>query len=543
MRKKLMSLCKYKSNEMANKLYLIMIILFVMLFTGMILFQNNEIYHSKQEYDCKVIEYDNKQIIHDANAPLGFIERYNFKIKNVESNFRYLMFYAVHQYVEVHFDDELVYSLKPKSSNKIGKTPASNWVMIPAYCSNKEIDVSINITNVYDNIKAKDPVFMLGNKVSIYIDQFKHDLPQMLLSLLSIIIGIIYIIISISHKNKGKEVDSVRYLGIFAFSIGMWKLNDIKFSPLMFPKNTLALFYIAISMVIISAVSLLLSIKKKFFEKYYYVLEIICVIYSFTALLVFFLQIMNIVDLRETLVVIHIVIGISSVALIILVILESINNRTNKRLKILRLCLMICVLGALVDMYIFYTEGTSSMILFALISALIYIITIGCTTIIDLYKKANIDSHTGLFNKGRCKEILDKNDLVECNIGIMMFDLNRLKYTNDTFGHKSGDKIIADFAHILRKTIDKRCFIGRYGGDEFIAIIKDADEYIVKEICLKIDDEVQKYNLNNKDIYISFSVGYALSSKYPNLSLHRLLEIADYNMYADKKKARKTTIW
>jgi diguanylate cyclase (GGDEF)-like protein len=53
----------------------------------------------------------------------------------------------------------------------------------------------------------------------------------------------------------------------------------------------------------------------------------------------------------------------------------------------------------------------------------------------------------------------------------IMFDLNNLKRANDTYGHAVGDQLITNFARLLRNAIPAKDFVGRYGGDEFIAII------------------------------------------------------------------------
>ena len=56
----------------------------------------------------------------------------------------------------------------------------------------------------------------------------------------------------------------------------------------------------------------------------------------------------------------------------------------------------------------------------------------------------------------------------------LFFDLNDLKEVNDTLGHIAGDTLIMNFAHIIRTSItSKRYFVGRYGGDEFIALLND----------------------------------------------------------------------
>ena len=51
-----------------------------------------------------------------------------------------------------------------------------------------------------------------------------------------------------------------------------------------------------------------------------------------------------------------------------------------------------------------------------------------------------------------------------------MFDLNNLKTTNDTMGHSAGDRLIMDFARLLRSVIPDKGFVGEYGGDEFMAV-------------------------------------------------------------------------
>ena len=90
-----------------------------------------------------------------------------------------------------------------------------------------------------------------------------------------------------------------------------------------------------------------------------------------------------------------------------------------------------------------------------------------------LSKKAYLDVHTGLPNKSRCEDLLNSSGFITEPLCFVMFDLNNLKEVNDTLGHAAGDSMIANFAHILRKVVPEKDFVGRYGGDEFIAILYD----------------------------------------------------------------------
>ncbi len=93
-----------------------------------------------------------------------------------------------------------------------------------------------------------------------------------------------------------------------------------------------------------------------------------------------------------------------------------------------------------------------------------------------LEQKAYIDLHTGLPNKSRCEEVLNNDDVIENPTICMMFDLNNLKVVNDTIGHLVGDQMIMNFARFLRYVIPEKDFVGRYGGDEFMVVIYDANK-------------------------------------------------------------------
>lgn len=153
-----------------------------------------------------------------------------------------------------------------------------------------------------------------------------------------------------------------------------------------------------------------------------------------------------------------------------------------------------------------------------------------------LEKQAYIDDHTQLPNKNQCEHILKNYHLTNQTICIMI-DLNNLKTINDTLGHIEGDKIIGDFACILKDVIANKGFIGRYGGDEFIAIIENND---VHEVISSLKTNVDLYNQNHQS-HISFAYGYALSSDYPQYSLKALLDKADQYMYINKNEYKSRT--
>lgn len=156
-----------------------------------------------------------------------------------------------------------------------------------------------------------------------------------------------------------------------------------------------------------------------------------------------------------------------------------------------------------------------------------------------LEKMAYVDAHTGLPNKSRCEEILNDTEVICEMTACMMFDLNNLKVVNDTRGHSAGDQLIFEFAQLLRKVIPEDDFVGRYGGDEFMAVIYDTNKQEIEEILEKLCIEIEQHNHNENTEAISYAHGWALSNEYENCSMQLLFDRADCYMYENKQLCKK----
>ena len=120
---------------------------------------------------------------------------------------------------------------------------------------------------------------------------------------------------------------------------------------------------------------------------------------------------------------------------------------------------------------------------------------------------------------------------------IISFDLNDFKKINDTFGHDAGDKALIDFAKALVFSFGCRGFVGRMGGDEFIAIlIGDVNKlFTVAEVDMK--KKIEELNQREDVLYkISPSYGFAIRSAVRSyvVSVDELYKEADKKMYEYK---------
>ena len=157
-----------------------------------------------------------------------------------------------------------------------------------------------------------------------------------------------------------------------------------------------------------------------------------------------------------------------------------------------------------------------------------------------LQSKVYLDKATGLPNKNKCEELLSVPDMIQEPTGIFVFDLNNLRRINNSMGHEMGDEYIRRFAVLLRGAVPQEHFVGRDGGDEFIAIARELDHAGMQAVLELIRKDNEKYCEENPDFPISYAVGYAVSQDYEEgCTMRELLAYADKNMYINKNHMKR----
>lgn len=150
------------------------------------------------------------------------------------------------------------------------------------------------------------------------------------------------------------------------------------------------------------------------------------------------------------------------------------------------------------------------------------------------------DSMTGLYNRNYINRILsdDVTDNITC---VFVFGIDKLKHVNDNYGHAEGDKLINDFTEIMKQCFRETDIVARIGGDEFAAILYDADEEIAKLIQQRVIDLIRANNDNQKakHLELSVSIGYATLEE-ENETIEVLLNKADEQMHANKSLKRNS---
>ena len=151
------------------------------------------------------------------------------------------------------------------------------------------------------------------------------------------------------------------------------------------------------------------------------------------------------------------------------------------------------------------------------------------------------DALTGLYNRSFFEEEMKRFEKIrDICAGIIVCDVDGLKIINDTLGHNTGDLILKAVAKILKSSFRAGDLIARIGGDEFAVLTNHNSERVLELDCVKIKEQVEMYNNENKTIPISLSVGFA-ASKGNALNMNALYKEADNNMYREKLHRDKSS--
>jgi diguanylate cyclase (GGDEF)-like protein len=156
-----------------------------------------------------------------------------------------------------------------------------------------------------------------------------------------------------------------------------------------------------------------------------------------------------------------------------------------------------------------------------------------------LQRIAITDDLTGLYNRGYLlKQLAEKIEAADCQSGdlsIILLDLDNFKWINDTFGHDFGDKVLERASVIFRSCMRETDLVGRYGGEEFLVILPDADLEKGQVIAERIRESIQSYRWDRESFGVTVSGGLV---QYAGESVELLLKRADKLLYQAKDLGR-----
>jgi diguanylate cyclase (GGDEF)-like protein len=161
----------------------------------------------------------------------------------------------------------------------------------------------------------------------------------------------------------------------------------------------------------------------------------------------------------------------------------------------------------------------------------------------ELDRLAHTDPLTGLHNRRFLEQELDRH--VELYkryrhpFAVLMLDLDSLKLVNDMFGHAAGDEALKHLASVMRVNMRETDIPARYGGDEFVILMPEADKSAIQAVGQRIAESVSKTRIRLGGGFVSLEVSFGASAcPADGTTPDVLLRQADSQLY--QLKQRKT---
>ncbi len=167
--------------------------------------------------------------------------------------------------------------------------------------------------------------------------------------------------------------------------------------------------------------------------------------------------------------------------------------------------------------------------------------------LMGLYREATRDTVTGLVNRRLVLEELERirQEMTEQQKpgAILLADLDRFKKVNDEYGHLNGDRVLRDFAQAVVEVDPSLTVAGRFGGEEFLMIVEQADETAAMAVAERVNQTIRErlvIGLDGEELRYTTSLGVATFVE--GESQDGLLERADNALYEAKGAGRDCAI-
>jgi len=160
----------------------------------------------------------------------------------------------------------------------------------------------------------------------------------------------------------------------------------------------------------------------------------------------------------------------------------------------------------------------------------------------ELRRIASVDELTGLHTRRHVLELGEHEQRRRARHGydlsILMMDLDHFKRINDGFGHAAGDQVLGDFGFLLCSSLRQGDIAGRFGGEEFLAILPETDLATAQSIAERLCKQVRENSTLWKDQSLAVTVSIGLVAVDRDESLECAIARADHALYLAKRAGR-----
>ena len=468
-----------------------------------------------------------------------------------------LFFFYKSSNVTVKIGDRLIYDTLKPTGAFFGATPGASYVSLPIYREDSGSTITLVIDNPYGDGSGKITRLYLGRSEDILLNRIRDKAPGFAISFLIASLGIAFILFYLPLRKKHIIGSEMLYLGLFALIIGTFMLTDNRMLQLILRNGHIYHTIAELSMTLIT-IPLFLYLGKMYSEYSVIMVQGACLLSAIDFAVCFGLNLSGIRDYHQSLRLTHITYGIL-IAIVIYAMVKGFYQNRKQHLKqnlyhnIGILCLSF---GTLLDVLLLWFGNAPETSFFTRIGVLLFLLMEAIQVTIRLManyqegvrtqllsRLAYHDGLTDLLNRTSYMEELKKLDESHnFHVLLALYDVNNLKYMNDTYGHQKGDEMIRRVADALREHLGPlgKCY--RIGGDEFVFLstVPDPEKEFLK--CQKeFEASLGTLKLpDGTDRPITVAMGYSILSHNMSRSMEDVVQEADTRMYEAKRKMKAT---
>ncbi|MCM1181177.1 MAG: GGDEF domain-containing protein [Clostridium sp.] len=472
-----------------------------------------------------------------------------------------LCFRSKNIFFRVYVDGELQYDPYVPESPIYTKSYGTKWnyVNIPVAAAGGEIE--IRMTYVYENARSCIDNVSIAQPAGAILNTLGSKMTAFITCILLLFVGLLLIVADIPINISTRKNHELRYLGLFAIFIAIWCTSETNLIQFYMGDNRI-MQVVSCTALMLIPIPTVLYLDTAFGFRHKLVVQLLCVLSIAVFVVCWGLHFSGIADIHETLSVSHFMLIFTAIVLMYSIIRNSIvtsHNQTRNIYRILRtIGLSSISIATVADVIRYYRGNGTDSAMFVRIGLLLFILCFGSSSLektINAVKLgvqsefvaqlAYLDGLTRIGNRTAFQEHLVDLEKVKDEVpavGIVMFDVNDLKYINDHMGHHLGDAMLVKSADIIQaafENTDSKCF--RIGGDEFAVLISgDHVQERYEEGFTRFSDNMKQHNdLPDKEFRISIACGFAVYNK--NCKGTKLMDIyqkADQQMYENKKEIK-----
>lgn len=477
-----------------------------------------------------------------------------------------LFFRAKNVFYSVYINGEQVYAPDFGESVFYTDSTGTRWNSIDITPEQLGKEIEIRVKPAYKTARCGVDEFRLGSSGGSILNILKEKLVSFITCVLLLFVGVLLAVADIPINMRRQKNHELLFLGLFSICVSIWCLAELHIIEFFFDDSRLIQVVSCFSLMLIPF-ALILYLNAAIGFKNRVVVPVLCGLCTLGFAASWALHFLKIKDIHETLTFSHINVVTASV-LLIFTIVKSTVERGKKQgvniyliLRTVGLCSI--AIAAVIDIIRFYSGQTSDSAMCVRIGMLIFTVCYGSSSLENTINAVKMgaqaefasrlayhDGLTGVGNRTAFKERLDELEKTKdaaAPVGIVMFDVNDLKYVNDNLGHPLGDAMIIKSAEIIGSSFEPdggECF--RIGGDEFAVILRGDDVTERYENSIRrFNEQTERHNSSpNCEFRISIAHGlFVYDSDCGIEQINDAYKAADERMYENKRemKTRQST--